>query len=273
MANKFGADIFIAAASSDSFRNFKDLEQSHRDSCHLFFIQEKGTVSFEVDFQMYNIPFPAVMYIHPNQIHRSKEIRGVTGCFLAINNENLNPEYLKLLEEITPVKPLVLSGETFAIITESASFCIKISERQNEKLYHSMLKDSCNALVALILSQYLVQSIPTDGLSRYEIITKSFKTILDQNYIAMKRPVEYAQKMNLSTAYLNECIKKTTGYPISYHIQQRIILEAKRLLYHSDKSVKEIAIELGYDDYPYFSRLFTKIAGISALAFRNKNHD
>ena len=89
----------------------------------------------------------------------------------------------------------------------------------------------------------------------------------------MKSPSEYADKLNLSTAYLNECVKNTTGYSVSYHIQQRVILEAKRLLYYSDKSVKEIAAELGYDDYPYFSRLFTKIAGITALAFRNKNLD
>jgi len=72
---------------------------------------------------------------------------------------------------------------------------------------------------------------------------------------------------------LNECVKNATGHPVSYHIQQRIILEAKRLLYHSGKSVKEIATQLGYDDYPYFSRLFTKITGMSALAFRNRNHE
>ncbi|MBB5636811.1 methylphosphotriester-DNA--protein-cysteine methyltransferase [Pedobacter cryoconitis] len=79
------------------------------------------------------------------------------------------------------------------------------------------------------------------------------------------------QKLNISTHYLNECVKNTTGQSISSHIQQRIILEAKRLLYHSDKSIKEIAAELGYDDYPYFSRLFTKVAGMSPKVFKKKN--
>ena len=89
----------------------------------------------------------------------------------------------------------------------------------------------------------------------------------------MKSPAEYAKTLNISSAYLNECVKSTTGNSVSYYIQQRIILEAKRLLYHSGKSVKEIAVELGYDDYPYFSRLFSKVTGMTALAFRNKNHD
>lgn len=119
------------------------------------------------------------------------------------------------------------------------------------------------------------KAIETQRLTftRYEIITKAFKAVLESSFITAKSPSEYAEKLNISTPYLNECIKNTTGFSTTHHIQQRIILEAKRLLYHSDKSIKEIAAELGYDDYPYFSRLFTKITGISALAFRNKNFD
>ena len=74
-----------------------------------------------------------------------------------------------------------------------------------------------------------------------------------------KRPTEYADTLNISSDYLNECVKNTTGNSVSYQIQQRIILELKRLLYYSDKSVKEISFEPGYEDYPYFSRLFTKV--------------
>jgi AraC-like DNA-binding protein len=96
---------------------------------------------------------------------------------------------------------------------------------------------------------------------------------LERDFLTAKRPTEYAQKLNISTSYLNECVKYTTGHPVSFHLQQRVILEAKRFLYYSEKSVKEIADELGYDDYPYFSRLFTKVTGMSALAFRNKNRD
>jgi AraC-like DNA-binding protein len=81
----------------------------------------------------------------------------------------------------------------------------------------------------------------------------------------------YAGSLNISTPYLNECVKTTTGYSVSWHIQQRVVLEAKRLLYHSDKSIKEIAGELGYDDYSYFTRLFVKVSGLTPVAFRNKN--
>ncbi|MGK4568403.1 helix-turn-helix domain-containing protein [Flavobacterium sp. 3HN19-14] len=102
---------------------------------------------------------------------------------------------------------------------------------------------------------------------------KSFRQLLEKNYGTLKRPGEYAKLLNISTPYLNECIKNSTSSSVSQLIHERVILEAKRLLYHTDKSVKEIAFELGYADYPYFTRLFRKVTGITALAFKRKNHE
>jgi len=263
----------LSAAEKAALRDSEDSRQTHRHDTHSFFLLESGTVFIEIDFKKYKIRPSTVVYMHPDQVHRTIISDTMTVSSWAITNENLNPEYLKFLEAITPAGPLVLKKETFAVISEAVSLCMKLSERKGDKLYHSLLKDSCNALVALVISQYLEQSRPIDRLSRFEIVTKAFREALERNYVALKRPAEYARKLNVSTPYLNECVKEATGYPVSYHIQQRVILEAKRLLYYSDKSVKEIATELGYDDYPYFSRLFTKVTGMTALAFRNKNLD
>ena len=275
MANEFGVGISIDKIAVRDLRTagMEDAKKSHREDGHSFFLLEKGKVSIEIDFQKYIIRPSSVIYIHPNQVHRIITFENVVVSSWSITNEKLNPEYLKVLEAITPVKPLVLNKETFSIFSEAVSLCLKFFERKNSKLYHSLLKDSCNALVALVTSQYLEQAKSTSKLSRYETVTKAFKEILERNYTIVRRPAAYAQKLNISTSYLNECVRKATGYSVSHHIQQRVILEAKRLLSHSDKAVKEIATELGYDDYPYFSRLFTKVTGMTALAFRNKNRD
>ncbi len=272
LPDEYNAGIVIGRMSAKDIP-VEEASYSHRHDFHFFLIQEKGTTTFEIDFQKCNIKKSTVLYIHPNQVHRFLQTKDVTICGLLIRNENINPEYLSLLEEIAPAKPLLLKQETVSVISEAVSLCIKLSERKHEKLYHSLLNGSCNSLIGLIVSQYLIQSKPIDKLSRFEIVTKAFKELLERNFTTTKRPAEYAQKLNISVPYLNECVKNVTGISVSHHIQQRIILEAKRLLYHSDKSVKEIATELGYDDYPYFSRLFTKVAGMTALAFRDKNHD
>lgn len=279
MTAEFGTGIFIEKMASkdihlyEQFEEFNSIKQSHRDEYHLFFLQEKGTTTIEIDFKKHTVKPSSVLFVHQNQVHRILEFKNATVCIWAISNENLNPEYLKLLGDITPAKPLALKQDTFSIISKAVSLCINLFDRKNEKLYYSLLKGSCNTLTGLVISQYLVQSKPFDKLSRYEIVTKAFKALLERNFATAKRPTEYAQQLNISSPYLNECVKNTTGHSVSHHIQQRIILEAKRLLYHSDISVKEIATELGYDDYPYFSRLFTKVSGMTALAFRNKNHD
>lgn len=273
MADEFGNGIAIERIHFEELNIFKEAKQSHRHDAHSFFLLENGTVHIEIDFEKYIINAPSIIYIHPDQVHYTNAFKNITVSSLTINNENLNSEYLALLEDIMPAKPILLNKETFSIIAETVSLGLKFSERKNDKLYHSLLRDSCNALVALVVSQYLEQFKSTGKLSRFEIGTKAFRELLEHNYTTVKRPAEYAQKLHLSTAYLNECVKNTTGHSVSYHIQQRIILEAKRLLYHSDKSVKEIAAVLGYDDYPYFSRLFAKVTGMTALAFRNKNRD
>lgn len=248
-------------------------EQSHRHDRHSFFLLESGTVEIEIDFRQYKIKPRSILYLHPDQVHRMITFKNVTVSCWAINNENLNPEYLKLLEDITPSQPLALSKEIFFLLSEAVSLSVKFAERKNDKLYHSLLKDSCNALVALVASQYAAQARSIETLSRFEVVTRAFRELLELNYTRVKRPAAYAQQLHLSTPYLNECVKNTTGLSVSHHIQERIILEARRLLYYSDKSVKEIATELGYDDYPYFSRLFTKVTGMTAIAFRNKNCD
>jgi len=271
--DKYREGIIIARASLNGLPNSKEIEQSHRDEGHVFIVQEKGTTYIEIDFQKHKIKAPALIYIHPNQVHRLIKFENAKVGTWMITSENLHQEYIRLLEDLTPVKFLSLKKEPLSIISEMLSLCINFSERKDEKLYYSILKESCNTLVALVISQYLSLSKSTDQISRFTVITKAFKLSLEQNYIEIKSPAEYAKNLNISTAYLNECVKTTTGHPVSYHIQQRVILESQRLLYHSDKSIKEIASELGYDDYSYFTRLFTKVTGMTPLAFRNKNLD
>lgn len=245
--------------------------QRHRHDRHSFYLLEKGTITIEIDFKKYNVKSPSVIYMHPSQVHRVLHFKKVAVTSLAISNANIKPKYLELLDEIAPASPLPLNKDTYSIISETVSLCLRHAKWRQNKLHLSILNDSCNACIGLVASQYIEIRKDVHTKSRFEIVTRRFIKLLEGNYITLRRPAQYAGQLHISTAYLNECVKKVTGFSVSYHIQQRIILEAKRLLYHSDKSVKEIAFELGYDNYPYFSRLFIKVSGMNPLAFRNKN--
>jgi AraC-like DNA-binding protein len=119
-----------------------------------------------------------------------------------------------------------------------------------------------------IIARKYVQNDAISTASRSKQIARDFKRLLKENLKLKKSPSYYAAMLNISEAYLNEVIKKITGFTVGYWIRYYVILEAKRLLLYTEMDVKEIAYSLGYENYTYFSRLFKQTAGITPLTFR-----
>jgi len=92
-------------------------------------------------------------------------------------------------------------------------------------------------------------------------LTDKFLGLLEKNYTTCKMVSDYAEELFVSSNYLNEIVKKVTGFPASYHIRQRIVLEAKRQAIYVNASMKEIAYHLGFDDIAHFSKFFKKRFG------------
>jgi AraC-like DNA-binding protein len=99
-------------------------------------------------------------------------------------------------------------------------------------------------------------------------IANEFRNLVKRDYRSLKRPAAYAQQLNISVAHLNDVVKMVTGLSASALIQKEILSEAQRLLYYSQLSIKEIAVQLGYKDTKYFIRLFTKKTELSPGDYR-----
>jgi AraC-like DNA-binding protein len=136
--------------------------------------------------------------------------------------------------------------------------------------YKQVVQELLQTFLCLIARKY-VQSDTLSDASRPQQIIRDFKRLLEENIKLEKSPSGYATMLNISEAYLNEVIKKTTGFTAGYWIRYYVILEAKRLLHHTEMNVKEVAYSLGYENYTYFSRLFKKAAGITPLTFRSQH--
>lgn len=91
--------------------------------------------------------------------------------------------------------------------------------------------------------------------------TKRFFNLLDQNFATLKMPADYAKLMAVTPAYLNNIVKDTLGNTTSYFIQQRILVEAKRLMTYDELNMKEVAYKLGFFDVSHFSKFFKRITG------------
>ncbi len=79
-----------------------------------------------------------------------------------------------------------------------------------------------------------------------------------------------AKKMSVSQRYLSDTLKNETGKTSTEHLQLYLIDEAKNILLRPNKSISEVAYELGFEYPQYFSRLFKKREGISPKAYREK---
>ena len=81
---------------------------------------------------------------------------------------------------------------------------------------------------------------------------------------------EIAGKMSVSQRYLSDTLKKETGKTTTEHLQLYLIDEAKNILLKPNKSISEVAYQLGFEYPQYFSRLFKKKEGLSPSEYREK---
>jgi AraC family transcriptional activator of pobA len=95
------------------------------------------------------------------------------------------------------------------------------------------------------------------------------KAAIEEHFVSMHSPGDYARLLHISTAALNKVVKSSMHKTLSQLIAERIIVEAKRQLYLTATPVKQIAFELGYDDEFYFSRFFKGHVGVSPQLFRD----
>ena len=81
---------------------------------------------------------------------------------------------------------------------------------------------------------------------------------------------QIADELSVSQRYLSDTLKKETGKTTTEHLHLHLIDEAKNILLQPNKSISEVAYELGFEYPPYFSRLFKKKEGISPTEYREK---
>jgi AraC family transcriptional regulator, transcriptional activator of pobA len=243
---------------------------AHRDDHYLFFVVEDGHASLMVDFSEVKLKKSDLFYILPGQVHHRISAREADGWYVAIDTLLVPPDYREVFEN-----QLVLQ-QPFPLNEAQKAQCISLLNLIQEKdqevvdspfslpVTHSLLQ----AFLGMAACGYNCVNGATAALSRPAQISHEFKKLLVKNFITIKSPSAYAALLNVSESYLNEVLKKVTGFSVSAWIQQEVMLEAKRLLYYSQLNVKEITHRLGYDDPAYFSRIFKNATGTTPLAFR-----
>jgi len=114
------------------------------------------------------------------------------------------------------------------------------------------------------------RSLPIENVSKDSQITtfNNFLKILEENYSRNEGVSFYADKMKMSERNLNTICKNNFQKSVSEIIETRKLIEAKRMLLHTDKTISEIGYELGYSEKSYFTRVFHSKMEITPSRFR-----
>lgn len=106
---------------------------------------------------------------------------------------------------------------------------------------------------------------------RTERHAAAFRVLLDREFRRQRSVTYYASQLGVSEVHLNRICRSACGTSALGMINRRVMLEASRDLIFTVMTVKEIAYSLGFDDPAYFTRFFTKHAGMTPTAFRRRS--
>ncbi|MDF2157237.1 helix-turn-helix domain-containing protein [Algoriphagus sp. CAU 1675] len=101
-----------------------------------------------------------------------------------------------------------------------------------------------------------------------ELLERQFPIETPESPLELKTPQDYAQVLAVHVNSLNRAVKEVTGKPTSAHIAERIIIEAKALLQHTNWNISEIAYALGFEYPTYFNNFFKKHTGTNPKSLR-----
>lgn len=151
------------------------------------------------------------------------------------------------------------------------------------ELEHAIDKHSKKLIVSNIeiLLNYCIRFYDRQFITRDNVnkgVLEKFEEVLN-NYFSSEKPqtiglpsVAYcAGELNLSANYFGDLIKKETGTSAQEYIQAKVIMVAKEKIFSLDKSISEVAYELGFKYPQHFTRLFKQKVGMSPMEYRSGN--
>lgn len=204
-----------------------------------------------------------------------------------LNKAGKNGELLSFKREVLEEEDKEFLLDIFKIFNVQGEFsCLRLGQEPAKELsniyqllideYQKMSDDL--VIVKAILKVFLLKLIKVkeQEFTEHDIHQKrvyEFLMLLESNYLQVRNTDFYAGKLGISSKRLNQILKNKLDKTGMELIHDRIILEAKRMIIHSEQTIKEIAYELGFSDRPYFSRFFKKQTGQTPDEFQKQAHN
>ena len=263
-----------------SFEDNSAFDHLQRLSYYSIILIKEGEGKLKADFGEFSFTQNILMCFAPYQPFMIETSKDISGFVI-----NFHPDFFCIHKH---QKEVACNGVLFNDIYKPP---FVILERKNSGLFYSLyeqmkveMKNVQLAQYELLVSYLKIFLITASRLKvnqtsqvkqdfaglKEPFILQNLKDAIEKNYKTKHSANDYALLLNISSKALAKTTKTHFNKTLTHLISERIIIEAKRELYLTSKTVKEIAYELGYEDEHYFSRFFKTNADVSPQSFRER---
>ncbi len=261
----------------DANRHFA-VEYPHRHDFFEVLYLHKGSGVHVIDSNRYEVQPPCIFFMSPGQAHKlelSKDIEGYiyifTADFYLINQSNQNRllefPFFFTIQQANP--PLLLENAQDTAFLEKL-FVQAVTEVNKTEYSDELLRSLLDLILVYAASLYKVdEQMLVKG--KGHLLVKRFFQLVEENYQNNYTVNEYASMLAITPNHLTQTVKQLTGKTSNDILQQKQLLEIKRLLVHTNLGVSEIANQLNFVDQSYFTKFFKKMTGLTPLRFRSES--
>lgn len=243
--------------------------EAHRHDYFEIFMFSKGSGKHLIDFEEHPIQSNSVHLVMPGQVHLVKRSHDSQAKIVIFSFELFNllqlPTHYSEAWKMNPVQQL--GSEDYAELKGLVDLIHNqhVESKQPGGIVQSLLQAFLLKLLAFVPEDKIHPSTPA---KRHYL---EFQRLVEEFYIKWHFPSDYADRMGLTEKHLNEVIKIQSSKSAGLIIRERILLEAKRLLFNSDWNAKEISYHLQFSDPAYFNRFFKRMTGDTPQFFRQES--
>lgn len=249
----------------------------HRTNFYHIFLFEDCQPTHNVDFKNIKIEPNTLLFINRDSVHMFDQKEKYVGKLLVFTDE--------FFCQSETDKTFLHSTILFNDLISDSSIQLGPTNSSINRLFEEIrieLKEEVDknqpGILKNFLHNILLLAERTKHKSGFQEIKKGvdwdylilFKELLNENFSHLKTVAAYAKQIDVSEKRLTQATSKVLGKTPKEMIDEKISLEAKRLVTYTNKSIREIGYILGFDEPTNFTKYFKKQTSLTPVEFREK---
>ncbi|WP_407368149.1 AraC family transcriptional regulator [Xanthomonas campestris pv. campestris] len=243
------------------------------DFHHLLLVSD-GHGKHVVDFVEYDLVPGSVLLVRPGQVQQWRDFHRVQGQLAFISGEALAPSVgrsdvdMRLLNLASwpaayqPRKELFLHA-----LTDMERLSVDVARYEGTDVEAAIIRHELLTLLLRLTRELRRDTLQLQPVREAEVYAQ-FATALELTYSKRPSVLDLAQRLGYSESTLSRASLASTGRTAKQAIDERIALEAKRLLVHSHASSAHIGHQLGFSEPTNFTKFFKRTVGCTPLEFQ-----